>query len=692
VGTTAGDGDLEIGLRWDRRRDELNLSMRLEVLDANVDDWYAEDTPLQIDFDELRRHWNDEPKYGAALTEMVFGHSDVKTFYRRARADGLLGTRTLHLRLHISGPARVHAVRWESLRDPDTEVPLATQPNVLLSRYLSSPDWRQIPALARHELRALVVVAAPTDLRTQRPFGRRLADVDAGVELARARAALRSIPTVRTLSGGSATLARVLAALEGGIDILYLVCHGALMDDVPLLYLERPDRTVDVVDGRLLVERLAELDRRPTIAVLCSCQSAGAGTGTEPVSADGGELAALGPRLAGAGVAAVVGMQGDVSMQTAEGFLPAFFGALARDGVVDAAAAAGRKAVRDRPDWWAPVLFSRLRSGRTYYRPEFTERGALTWQTLELQVKRGNFTPVLGPDMAAAILGSRQDIARRWVRRWQMPIASGNQGDLAQVAQYLRVRSAPGTVRAQLQDHLETEIERRRDAAEDPAWILPEAVQRNPDPQVAISAVGRALRERDPGDPFRVMSALPVPVYVTTSWTNLLEDALVERGRRPLVMTFPWNTTTERVVRFEEPTPDRPLVYHLYGRLDDPETLVVTEDDYFAWMSAWSRRRKSIPPAVAKALTARSLLFLGYSLDDWDFRVVFQSIKCFGGSTLLRQNLHVGVQLAPENPTIEPEAAQEYLESYFGEDKVSIYWGEIRQFLDELRNRTGLET
>jgi hypothetical protein len=57
VRATAGDGDLEIGLRWDRRRDELNLSMRLEVMDANVDDWYAEDTPLQIDFDELRRLW-----------------------------------------------------------------------------------------------------------------------------------------------------------------------------------------------------------------------------------------------------------------------------------------------------------------------------------------------------------------------------------------------------------------------------------------------------------------------------------------------------------------------------------------------------------------------------------------------------------------------------------------------------------
>ena len=41
---------------------------------------------------------------------------------------------------------------------------------------------------------------------------------------------------------------------------------------------------------------------------------------------------------------------------------------------------------------------------------------------------------------------------------------------------------------------------------------------------------------------------------------------------------------------------------------------------------------------------------------------------------------------------IEPEAAQEYLESYFGNDKVSIYWGDTRRFLDELRLRTRLAT
>ena len=33
-----------------------------------------------------------------------------------------------------------------------------------------------------------------------------------------------------------------------------------------------------------------------------------------------------------------------------------------------------------------------------------------------------------------------------------------------------------------------------------------------------------------------------------------------------------------------KPDKDNPLVYHLFGRLDIPESLVLTEDDYFDFL------------------------------------------------------------------------------------------------------------
>lgn len=681
-----GDADLEIVLRWDRRRDAFDISLRFDILASNVEDWLPPGEPLTINTAALARLSADEEAYGRALTQMVLRSQDVEPFFKRAR-DRTEGRHKLHVRLHINAPARFHALRWESLRDPRSGIPIAMLSDVLLSRYLSSPDWRPIPALAKHDQRALVVVAGPNDLDQHRPNDRPLPEVDVDGELVRARCALEAIPEIQELAGESATLAETLEALDQGVDILYLVCHGALIDDVPQLYLVQRDGTADLVDGRKLVERLSELERRPTVAMLCSCQSATAGT--EAWSTDEGALSALGPRLAAAGVAAVVAMQGNVSMATAATFAPAFFTDLAAHGIVDEAMASARRAVHEQRDWWVPVLFSRLRSGRTYYRPQFTERQVDTWQALETQISQRIFTPVLGPGLVTGMHGSRPEVARRWVERWQMPIAPHNQGDLAKVAQYLRVRSAPGMVRAELRKHLMTEIQehRRRAAPDDPLWSFPEELVEGPNPEPAILEVGRRMRQKDEGDPYRVMANLPVSIYITTGWTDLLQEALKDKQRKPTTLTFPWNDSIEPQRFRGTPTVEQPLVYHLYGRLDNLASLVLNEDDYFVWLTAWISLRKSIPPPVKIALTAQSLLFLGYSLDDWDFRVLFQSIKSFGGSSLLGENLHIGVQLSPESQTIEPEAAQEYLESYFGQDKISIYWGSTRQFLDELRRR-----
>jgi len=693
-----GDADLEIGLRWDHHLKKFEVSMRFEIVGSNVDEWLSPDELLDIDVGKLQALGEDEPAYGKALTEMVLRPTDLAPLYLKARDAVQVGGHKLHVRLHISAnaPACFHMLRWESLRDPETDRPIATQSNVLFSRYLSSPDWHPIPALAKHDLRALVVVPAPDNLREYFPEGHTLGEVRVEEELERAETALTGCAGIKKLTREDATLVKMLEELEQGVDILYLICHGALIDDVPLLYLENPDQTVDAVDGRRLVERLSELDRRPTVVMLCSCQSAGAGI--EMYSTGKAQWSALGPQLAIAGVAAVVAMQGNISMATANIFAPAFFRELAEHGLVDQAMAAARRSISGRRDWWIPVLFSRLRSGRTYYTPKFAARKGDTWGELIDQIETGNITPVLGPELASGILGSRQDLARRWVRQWQMPIAPNNQSDVAKVAQYLRVRNADGTVRTLLQKYLMNEIRKRVALAskDDPVWNLPSNLIKGPKIGPAVLELGRRMRANDKRDPYRVIAALEVPIYITTSWTDLLEDALREHNREPITMMFSWNKgiEAERDIKKSSlhPTVQRPIVYHLYGRLDDRWSLVLSEDDYFTWLSAWNFSRKSVPPAVRAALTSNTLVFLGFHLGYWDFSVLFHSIKSLGGSDLLPKNPHIGVQLGPESPVIEPEAAQEYLESYLGEDRVSIYWGETRHFLDELCDRMGLVT
>ena len=185
-----------------------------------------------------------------------------------------------------------------------------------------------------------------------------------------------------------------------------------LVEGEPWLFLEREDGTADRVRGGELVTRIQELEDRPRLVVLVSCQSAGAGD-VEPASQDGGALAGLGPRLAEAGVPAVIAMQGNITMKTAAAFMPVFFQELRRDGQVDRATAVARGAVRERPDWWMPVLFMRLKSGRIGYKPGFSaEAGGLQkWPAVVHNIQAGRCTPIVGPGLTEWLLGSRQEIA-----------------------------------------------------------------------------------------------------------------------------------------------------------------------------------------------------------------------------------------------------------------------------------------
>jgi formylglycine-generating enzyme required for sulfatase activity len=257
---------------------------------------------------------------------------------------------------------------------PGSNDMLLTSEHILFSRYLSSSDWRPVRLRPRSDLRVLVLVANPANVQEYAPGGTTLAPVDVEGEVARIRESLgEGIATTVLASRGMATLDTLLSHLRDGYDILYLVAHGALIDDDPHLWLEDAAGNAAVTSGRELVRQMRDLRQRPRLVVLASCQSAGRGENGES-SQDGGTLVALGPRLAEIGIPAVLAMQANISMQSVEQFMPVFFAELLKDGQIDYAMAVARSHVRGRDDWWMPVLFLRLRNGQLWKQTEDRER------------------------------------------------------------------------------------------------------------------------------------------------------------------------------------------------------------------------------------------------------------------------------------------------------------------------------
>jgi CHAT domain/SIR2-like domain len=676
--------ELEISLhRWDAERYAVELRFRQPGNDAEL-------APVRgltrFDLASLRASRLDVAQHGRLLAASLFTPGPVRECFLQARAVADAGEQDLRVRLFIGPSApELHAMRWETLADPaDPENGrwLVVQENVFFSRFLGSHDWRPVRLRPSGRLRALAVIANPTGLEKWS-----LAPVGVEEELRRARAGLGEIPLATLPPGTRATLDGLIDALrEEEHDILYLACHGALMDDDPWLFLEDKEGGVARVGGSDLVERLGDLEQRPRLVVLASCESAGTGE-------EGDALAAIGPRLAEAGIPAVLTMQGRISMETVEALLPVFFRELQQEGRIDRALAVARSVVRDQPDSWMPTLFLRLSSGRIWYQPGFAEEGKFQrWRSLLNNIEQGRCTPILGSGLLEELVGSSQEVARRWAENHRFPMAPHDREDLPQVAQYLATVEEEPYLRDALVSELRRELTRRYGRS---------LQEKLPGTQVqqfmtALSRVGAGLRERNAAEPHKVLASLPFPLYISTNPDSLLADALREAGRSPQVELCRWRDDVEWPASIYDqpssnyqPTPDQPLVYHLFGSFQELDSIVLTEDNYFDYLIGVTRPGQDSPhpPVVLKAQTASALLFLGFRIEDWDFRVFFRSLRGREGRTLSQKYNHVAVQIDPEETRmLDPERARRYLEQYFEGAKISIYWGTVRDFIRELKD------
>ncbi len=697
--------DIEVILR---RRDNARYTVELRGTspenDVEVRPFHGQTVPLQFDFDQLLELFPDPTAYGRALGAMLFADPLLAAEIAKARAEAYGREAALRRRIALSPPAaELHALRWETLRDPQAldQALLTTDEQVLFSRYIASPDWQPVRLQAREALRALVVIANPSNLTEYKPAGRQLAPVDVEGELARATAGLGTIPVTPLCSSGAATLDNLIAHVREGYDILYLVCHGALINGEPWLWLENEQGAVARVSGGDLVTRLHELRTRPRLVVLVSCQSAG--TGEQPSSGDNGELAALGPQLAEAGIPAVIAMQGNISMQTVAEFMPIFFKELQRDGQIDRALAVARGRVRDRADFWMPVLFMRLKSGRIWYVPGFAgdQRGRAEekWVSLMASIREGQCTPILGPDLAEELIGPRRDLARALAEDFHFPLAPHNREDLPQVAQFLAVDQSLQYLPHAIIQYLCAAI-RRRQGQDPPAAQdvdLKKATRKELLTllETLLNDAWRDEQTRNPSEPYRVLARLPAPIYLTTNPSDLLVEALRDQGKIPEVMFCPWNTYTEKAASpftkdpDYDPSPQQPLVYRLFGSLQEPESLVLTEDNHFDYLIGVTQYKDLIPTRVRSILADTALLFLGFRPDDWSFRVFFRSLMSQAGGERRSHYAHIAVQVAlEEGRMLLPKLAQRFLEDYFSKGAdISVYWGSSKDFARELDQR-----
>jgi CHAT domain len=299
---------------------------------------------INIDKRLFLEHALNFRRYGELITNTLFASSELQNAWSYAIGyrDGDRGLLGVQLRFG-AGAEQLHALRWEQMLDPYSREPIALNERVMLHRVIEGAE--PSPAKSTQPPSVLAVVAAPKD-----SLSFRLPLLDGATERQLLDDYFRGVPTVVLIrdAGLPPTAEGLALQLRRGPVILYLVAHGGFDGSEAYIWLEDLQGLSKRVTAGELTNVISSLPQRPALAVLASCQSAGS-------SHHENTLATLGPTLVRAGIMAVLGMQGNLSIDAAHRMLPVLFDALRREEDLGRAVAAARR--QGGSEWWLPVLF-----------------------------------------------------------------------------------------------------------------------------------------------------------------------------------------------------------------------------------------------------------------------------------------------------------------------------------------------
>ena len=298
------------------------------------------------------------------------------------------------------------------------------------------------------------------------------------------------------------------------------------------------------------------------------------------------------------------------------------------------------------------------------------------WNTLLSLINQKQCTPFIGSGAAHPWLPTGRELAENWANEYKYPMK--DKDDLSKLAQFLVIKKEGYELY--------------------PKMVLSEKLKNLVAPNFDIPQYRSSS--------YAILAELPFQIYITTNYDNLMERALKDKRRNPVSEFCRWNnyadyreipSVFDDKAKGYTPTEEQPVVFHLHGHMDYPQSMVLTESDYIDFilsmgndfaLRGMKKKSKMIPSEIMRALATTSLLFIGYSLRDVNFRILFRNIVNHIGDRSLYQNVAI-LKDSPNNSTegLQTET-QKYLDEYANKMfKTNVYWGDSEEFFKELRNR-----
>lgn len=285
------------------------------------------------------------------------------------------------------------------------------------------------------------------------------------------------------------------------------------------------------------------------------------------------------------------------------------------------------------------------------------------------ELESGMVVPFLGAGASRAapgvaggrVLPTAADLSEHLAKTTSFPSQDPrDREDLAKVSSYFAELNGRKLLRRQLRSHL------------------------------AVSATPAALHE--------YLAQLPGHrLIITTNYDTLLEQALTDAGKPFHLVVHPIERDDWRgSVLWWPPGAEKPetpatnlldidldsntVVYKMHGTVSTSasewDNFVITEDDYVDFLSQMSGGNSAIPAIFQAHFRERNFLFLGYSLSDWNLRVILNNLS---------RHLQAegrGADFAAWAIQRKPSLFERKL---WGKRNVEIFDQEIEEFIMQLR-------
>jgi hypothetical protein len=137
----------------------------------------------------------------------------------------------------------------------------------------------------------------------------------------------------------------------------------------------------------------------------------------------------------------------------------------------------------------------------------------------------------------------------------------------------------------------------------------------------------------EPSAAVRALAELPFPLVITTNYDTLFERALSRAGKHPVVRWYDpiGERPTEGYTPGEEASREAPFVFKVHGDVNHQDSIVITDEDYIGFVLRMSTGERAgshpIPQTFRYYFTLWPTLFVGYSLLDYNLRLLFRTLR-----------------------------------------------------------------